>query len=723
MSDVGKTGGPPQQPAHAREETGQKAQGLWRLLTRFDAGAVHIEMAARNTLGLLVVLGVSSALHSPRASFAAAGGAIAASFSDGTEAYRERARQMLVASVMVSLAMATGVVSGATDWLAIGVAAAAAFGAGLAVSVSQRTGDLGVISLVWLLMYAGQDVPPARALTVTPLALAGGLVQAGLSLVAWPFQPYAPERRALSELFAALARVAKGTAEPGEPPPASAVISRAAAVLRELRHDSTLAAVRYRAILGQAECIRLGLIALDEFRRRIEAGSESPAVVGSLREFLQQASAALQAIGQLLQAGAQAPEAQAPEAQAAEVQAAEVQAALARLDVIAAECRQRLEGAAPSFAVAVRKDALFQMDALAGQIRAVRDLAVGTTPAGAAAFAQAESRRPWRLRLGGAWATLRANLDRHSVAFRHAVRLSLCVAVGDALARGLHLERGYWIPMTVAIVLKPDFAATMSRGGLRIAGELAGLLLATGLFHLLPDTKIAELALVGAFMFLLRSLGPANFGVFSLAVSALVVLLFTLRGVIPGHVIIDRGRSMLLGGTLALMAYIVWPTWERYHVREPLAQFLRALRDYFGAVVARAKDPEAVSRSALDGPRAQARLARSNLEASIQRWAAEPGTRPPRAQPGAWNDGERATPGACDAVTGCRPGDHRPHPGSSGVFALRQERGDRARHLGQRDRRGDARATKAAGPAGGCAAPIPLRRSRRGALRAGQRAG
>jgi len=37
--------------------------------------------------------------------------------------------------------------------------------------------------------------------------------------------------------------------------------------------------------------------------------------------------------------------------------------------------------------------------------------------------------------------------------------------------------------MTIVLVLKPEFAVTFSRGVLRIAGTMVGLLLATALFH------------------------------------------------------------------------------------------------------------------------------------------------------------------------------------------------------------------------------------------------
>ena len=197
-------------------------------------------------------------------------------------------------------------------------------------------------------------------------------------------------------------------------------------------------------------------------------------------------------------------------------------------------------------------EACAQMDALAGQLRAAVELAGSSTPAGEDAFAARQARTPWNLQLTGWLATLRANLSLDSSACRHAVRLAICIAIGDIIAHSFSLPRSYWLNMTVALVLKPDFGSTFSRGVLRLAGTYCGLMLATVLFHLTSPTSVALVVGVGILAFLMRSFGRANYGVLVIVLSALIVFLFSLTGIAPKDVIASRALNTTIGGTLAL---------------------------------------------------------------------------------------------------------------------------------------------------------------------------
>ncbi|MDR3702573.1 MAG: FUSC family protein [Candidatus Sulfopaludibacter sp.] len=201
------------------------------------------------------------------------------------------------------------------------------------------------------------------------------------------------------------------------------------------------------------------------------------------------------------------------------------------------------------------------------------------------------------------------------------------MALGEIVSAAAGWTRAYWCPMTIAIVLKPDFTGTFSRGILRVAGTLIGLAFATVLFHVLSPSVAVQVVLIGIFAFLLRCFGPANYGIFVIALTALVVLLIAMTGVTPGVVIAARGLNTVAGGAIALTAYALWPTWERTRLPEELAAMFDAYRVYFETVRDAYTQP-AVSRAAqLDRARLAARRARSNLEASVARFRGEPGAR------------------------------------------------------------------------------------------------
>src|SRR5260221_11277313 len=135
--------------------------------------------------------------------------------------------------------------------------------------------------------------------------------------------------------------------------------------------------------------------------------------------------------------------------------------------------------------------------------------------------------------------------------------------------------------MTIVLVSNPEFAVTFTRGVLRVTGTILGLLLATALFHFLPIHVATEIILIGVFTFLMRWIGPANYGVFAVMISALVVLLLTINGVSPKEVILARGLNTAVGGVLALLAYLAWPTWERSRVGDNVAAERGAFGDCF----------------------------------------------------------------------------------------------------------------------------------------------
>ena len=593
---------------------------FWQTVTRFDRKQLAPVMALRNAFGVAVPLFAGILVGNPAGGVMAATGALDVAFSDGNDPYMHRGRRMLWASLFVSLAVFAGRLCGNNHPLTIALEAVCAFTVGLLVAAGSAPSDIGAVTLVTLIVFSASPASGfGKALTSGLLALAGGVLQTVFSLALWPVNRYAPESRALGLLYGELAHRVETGAPASEAPPATDTILAARAAVAGLEADRSVEAERYLALFSQAERIRLALLALGRIYARLGREPDTAAEIDILGRALQLAGRILKSIGGSL---------------VARVKGNAHPECLAELRELADRLREPRMHNCSAFLTAMRGDARWQLDALIGQLSSAVELAAHASSTGAQEFERREFAQPWSLRLASVLAVLRANLTLESAALRHAVRLAVCVAIADTLTRSLALPRGYWGPMTVAIVLKPDFTTTFSRGVLRLAGTFTGLALATALFRVLNPALGVQALLLTVFMFLMRWAGPANYGVLVSALTALVVLLFALTGVPPSQVIAARALNTVAGGFIALAAYRVWPTWERTRVPEALARLLDAYRAYFQAIrdayvePGLERDPEFLTR--LDGVRQAGRLARSNLEASIGRLRTEPGVPPER---------------------------------------------------------------------------------------------
>ena len=530
-----------------------KWQTFWRGVLHVDKTKMQPWVALRNAMGVAIPLAVGIAIGMPLGGLAVASGALNVSYSDSSDPYRQRARRMLASSALCAIAVMAGGLAGHHNVEAVPLITVWAFGSGMAITLGATGESLGVISLVVLIIYSAQTLTPERALQAGALAFAGGLMQMLLSLALWPVRQYEPERRALANLYLTLGKAASFPAQLMKAPPPAETSTQAFAAMAGRASDHSIESERIRSLLSQAERMRLRLLTLGRLLRRMRREKFGFASAEMLEHFLESAGRVMTAIGESLTRNAPLT--------MDESWANEIHTATEAL-------RETHESLERTFLAAVVRDARRQMDALAGQLRAAIQLAC-----------------------------------------RHAIRMAAAVAIAETMSRSLETPRAYWLPMTTVLVLKPEFTVTFTRGLLRIAGTIGGLLLATAMFYFLPAGIGLEVVLIGAFVFLLRWIGPANYGIFGVAVSALVVLLIAITGVSPKTVILPRGLNTIMGGTLALVAYAVWPTWERTQAGEMMARLLDSYRVYFLKVLEVLTGKEGASTADLDKLRLASRLA------------------------------------------------------------------------------------------------------------------
>lgn len=582
----------------------------WRALIRFDKAKIAPDIAIRNTIGIVVPLIAGTLAGNPSAGAVGAIGALNVCYSDSRDPYIARARRMSIATVLVGIAVTLGAIAGRNGIMAIAAATAWAFGAGMLALFSLQTSNLGVTTLVTLVVFAARKLTPVEAVETGLVAVAGGLLQTVLAIAFWPVHRYEPERRIIASLYRALAGLAVSPAGPGGAPPATAQLAETQKVLNALAGDHSTEGERCTFLINQAERVRLTLLTLRRLLQRMGRDPKGAEAARAVERILSASSSVLDDASRAI--------------------TGRTTSLPGDFGDTATQFRKLAMDAPSPFVGAVLRDTSYQIDALAGQLRTI-----GALLATPAKPARLRVRIPAAFSPGSAdirshIAVLRANLSLQSAAFRHALRLAICVAAGEALGHILSFQRTYWLTMTIAIVLRPDFNATFTRGILRVAGTLLGLLVATGLFLFLHTGTTGEVVLLALFGFLLRWIGPANYGIFVIAISAFIVLLLAITGVSPAEVIAARALNTIVGGTIALVAYWIWPTWERTLAGPALADLLEAYKHYFRAVTD-AYVTGSIAETERNRTRMKARLARSNAQALIDRVATEPGTTAERA--------------------------------------------------------------------------------------------
>jgi hypothetical protein len=152
-----------------------------------------------------------------------------------------------------------------------------------------------------------------------------------------------------------------------------------------------------------------------------------------------------------------------------------------------------------------------------------------------------------------------SNLSPSSVIFEHALRLAVASTIAVALFKLLRLERGYWLTITVLVIVKPTFADTRKRTMERVLGSLAGGALAALLAAGVHNVVILDVLLV-IFSVLAYSHMRYHYGLFVFFLTPFVVLM--VETVQPSHwyIALTRIFDTLMGAAIAfIVTYLLRP--------------------------------------------------------------------------------------------------------------------------------------------------------------------
>ncbi len=276
--------------------------------------------------------------------------------------------------------------------------------------------------------------------------------------------------------------------------------------------------------------------------------------------------------------------------------------------------------------------------------------------------------------------SLRTRLARRLVLGREvvisALRLSLCMGLAVAVGRLIPGDHSYWLPMTVAIVLKPDFGSVFLRAIHRSLGTLVGVAIALAVAALLPR----GIAFVPAIMLLCAIIPFAGLRSYAVMVTFLTpVILLMIDMVASGPVAsydIQRVADTLAGSAIALVfGYLIWPRSQEENLAKAFSEAMEKVGAYLAAATAARPENEAElakMRQTLTNRGFAASRALSDLRTVLGRLVAEP---PPAGrEAAAWFPAVAGAERLSDAITVYAEGRRFGDPPPDQDRALRAEK-------------------------------------------------
>lgn len=144
---------------------------------------------------------------------------------------------------------------------------------------------------------------------------------------------------------------------------------------------------------------------------------------------------------------------------------------------------------------------------------------------------------------------------------RHGVRLAAAIMIAQCTALLVEIGHSFWIPLTVALIVKPDWSFTVIRSATRLVGNLAAVVL-------VPLALSAAVGVPWAITFLVFALGATAFRYFtgnyiaaSFGVAGTILILDETLSP-DGALYLWRIVATLIGTLIGVAVALAVPTWS-----------------------------------------------------------------------------------------------------------------------------------------------------------------
>jgi uncharacterized membrane protein (TIGR01666 family) len=216
------------------------------------------------------------------------------------------------------------------------------------------------------------------------------------------------------------------------------------------------------------------------------------------------------------------------------------------------------------------------------------------------------------------------NFTWKSNTFRHALRVSIATLAGFIISEFLPFGHGYWILLTIIVILKPAYSVTKRRNQDRLLGTIAGAGIGILILLLVKDRQLMIVIMI-LLMVLAYSFMRTRYMLFvTLMTPYILILLYILNPTHYNDLITDRVIDTTIGSVIALLANVLFsPEWAHTQFAEYLQQMLLANKKYFSD----ASSPftsKTVDTIQYKLSRKNAYVALANISDALNRMLAEP---------------------------------------------------------------------------------------------------
>lgn len=172
---------------------------------------------------------------------------------------------------------------------------------------------------------------------------------------------------------------------------------------------------------------------------------------------------------------------------------------------------------------------------------------------------------------------------------RHALRAALAVGTGYCLSLALPwATHGYWILLTIVVVLRGSLSQTLERRDSRVAGTVLGCILAAGLLVTNPPLLLL-LIIVPVAQAISHSFATRRYLVTSVSATVLSLTLAHLlsSGANLEFHVLERLGDTLIGAAIAWGFSYVLPSWERGQIVALVERTVRAQAEHARVALSR----------------------------------------------------------------------------------------------------------------------------------------